>query len=301
MNAPAPKTYRLGLIGYPLGHSLSPCLHQAALKAEGLSGDYSLYAIPVDSHSTAQLAALLQRLRRGEIHGLNVTIPYKQAVIPLLDELSPAARAIGAVNTIYCAHERLVGENTDAPGLAADLAHLVKAPGKALVLGAGGAARAAVYALTSGGWQVTVAARREEQAHQLAQDLGAGETKKPVIHSASLDAAALRHLAPGSDLILNATPVGMFPHTEASPWPPEVPFPAQAALYDLVYNPAQTQLMRTAQAAGLKVRGGIGMLIEQAALAFERWTGRPAARQAMQRALAGENRPQALPTGSVRS
>ncbi len=140
-----------------------------------------------------------------------------------MDELSPAARTIGAVNIIYCAHERLVGENTDAPGLAADLAHLVKAPGKALVLGAGGAARAAVYALTSGGWQVTVAARREEQAHQLAQDLGRGneETRDPLRQPGCGSAAPS---GPRQRPDPECHPGRHVPPYRSQSLPPEVPF-----------------------------------------------------------------------------
>jgi shikimate dehydrogenase len=297
MSVTPQQTYRFGLIGYPLGHSLSPLLHQAALKAQGLEGTYHLFSIPTDAHSAVHLQALLQRLRNEELHGLNITIPYKQAVIPFLDELSPAASAIGAVNTIRCSNGRLIGENTDAPGLAADLAHLVQKPAAALVLGAGGAARAAVYALASTGWQVSVASRRLEQARQLAQDLHTA-VKRP-IHFALLSPEVLGDLAPGVDLILNATPVGMTPAVDASPWPEQVPLPPQAAVYDMVYNPAETRLLRAARAAGMRVRGGIGMLIEQAALAFEAWTGRHASRSAMHAALAEHGLAQALPSGSI--
>lgn len=297
MSAAPQQAYRFGLIGYPLGHSLSPLLHQAALKAQGLEGEYHLFPIPTDAHSAVHLQALLQRLRNEELHGLNITIPYKQAVIPFLDNLSPAASAIGAVNTIRWSNGRLIGENTDAPGLAADLAHLVQTPAVALVLGAGGAARAAVYALASAGWQVSVVSRRPEQARQLAQDLQTAIKGKASIYFALLSPEVLGDLAPGVSLILNATPVGMAPAVDASPWPEQVPLPPQAAVYDMVYNPAETRLLRAARAAGMRVRGGIGMLIEQAALAFEAWTGRPASRSAMRAALAEHG--QALPSGTA--
>ena len=165
------SSFHLGLIGYPLGHSLSPKIHAAALKACGLRGDYSLF--PIHPDDKQGLKDLLNRVRSGEITGLNVTIPHKQNVIPLLDELTPTAQAIGAVNTIYRHGEKLIGENTDAAGFLSDLKKNIGnwklGIGKlALVLGAGGAARAVIYALLHDGWQVTLAARRIEQAGQLA-------------------------------------------------------------------------------------------------------------------------------------
>ncbi|PJB66449.1 MAG: shikimate dehydrogenase, partial [Anaerolineae bacterium CG_4_9_14_3_um_filter_57_17] len=161
------SSFHLGLIGYPLGHSLSPKIHAAALKACGLRGDYSLF--PIHPDDKQGLKDLLNRVRSGEITGLNVTIPHKQNVIPLLDELTPTAQAIGAVNTIYRHGEKLIGENTDAAGFLSDLKKNIGnwklGIGKlALVLGAGGAARAVIYALLHDGWQVTLAARRIEQA-----------------------------------------------------------------------------------------------------------------------------------------
>ena len=170
--------YHLGLIGYSLEHSLSPKIHTAALKACGLQGKYSLF--PIAPEDKQGLKDLLNRVRPGELHGLNVTIPHKQNVIPLLDELTPTAKAIGAVNTIYLRRDKLIGDNTDAPGFLADLKKiLADSPSpilgeglavrekSAIVLGAGGSARAVVYALLIDGWQITIAARRLEQAQQL--------------------------------------------------------------------------------------------------------------------------------------
>jgi shikimate dehydrogenase len=162
----------LGLIGYPLGHSLSPLIHAAAFKVCGLEGDYSLFPIALDDMQA--LKDLLIRVRSGEITGLNITIPHKQNVILLLDELTNTAGAIGAVNTIYMRENKLIGDNTDAPGFLDDLnnflANIQSSIGNhksVLVLGAGGSARAVVYALVNGGWNVTIASRRVEQAEQL--------------------------------------------------------------------------------------------------------------------------------------
>ena len=136
-----PDHYKLGLIGYPLGHSLSPVLHQTALAEAGLSGKYELYPVPPLPEGQQDLEAMLDRLRSGELHGLNVTIPHKQSVLPLVDDLSPSAAAMGAVNTLYMRSGQLIGDNTDAPGFWADLSHLpIQKAETALVLGAGGAA-----------------------------------------------------------------------------------------------------------------------------------------------------------------
>ena len=163
----------LGLIGYPLGHSLSPKIHTAALEACDLQGDYSLF--PIHPDDKQGLKDLLARVRSGEVTGLNVTIPHKQNVIELMDELTPTAKAIGAVNTIYLREDKLIGDNTDASGFLSDLKKFVnKKTGRqvntnALILGAGGSARAVVYALLINNWNVTLAARRIEQAQSLTQ------------------------------------------------------------------------------------------------------------------------------------
>ena len=166
-----PSSFQLGLIGYPLSHSFSPLIHKAALQANGLAGTYSLFPIHPDDKNALQ--DLLARVRTGEIHGLNVTIPHKQNVIEFMDELTDAAQAIGAVNTIYMRGDKLIGDNTDAPGFLADLKKETGDWGleiekSALVLGAGGSSRAVVYALLNDGWNVTLSSRRIEQAQQLA-------------------------------------------------------------------------------------------------------------------------------------
>ena len=272
--------FKLGLIGFPLGHSLSPRLHAAALRSTGLAGDYQLFPIPLFPEGQAELSALLRRLRQDELHGLNVTIPHKRNVIPLLDELTPAAAAIGAANTLFYRSGKLVGDNTDAAGFTADLSRFIPTttadkPGAALVLGAGGSARAVVYALAQAGWLVTIAARRREQARQLAESL------KGVANNVKVVPFEPAALAQPVSLVVNTTPVGMSPHPDASPWPAKLPFPDQAFIYDLVYNPFETHLVQTARAAGLQAANGLGMLVEQAILAFKTWTGQQPARQAL--------------------
>ncbi len=278
--------WALGLVGYPFGHSLSPRLHQAALRHLGQQGVYRLYEIPPKDQ--AALRRLLDALRQGAIHGLNITIPHKQRVAALVDALTPTAQAIGAVNTLFVKEGRVWGDNTDAPGFWADLqAQFPTAtaqPGLALVLGAGGAARAVVYALLRHGWRVQVVARRPDQAQELCDHLSAALGPTPCTALAWETQEEWLREAP--DLIVNTTPVGMAPHSEASPWPASLPWPSEAALYDLVYNPRPTALVRQARAAGLLAVDGLGMLIEQAALAFERWTGLRPPREALWQAVA---------------
>jgi shikimate dehydrogenase len=284
LNIPMPSPnnhYRFALTGYPLGHSLSPLIHSAGLAACGLEGEYQLRPVPPED-LPGGLAKLAAELRSGLLDGLNVTIPHKQAVFGLCDQLSDAARAIGAVNLLSCQNGRILGENSDAPGFLAGLAladfDRDRSPRQAVVLGAGGSARAVVYALGTSGWQVILLTRRAEQAQALAQSFTAS-LPAGSIQPGQLDPATLRGLS--ASLIVNTTPVGMTPKTGVSPWPETVPLPEHAVIYDLVYNPRRTALIEQAMAQGHAVIGGINMLVEQAAISFERWTGRPAPRQAM--------------------
>jgi len=280
---------QLGLIGYPLGHSLSPKIHVAALKACELDGNYSLFPIhPTDRQG---LKDLLSRIRLGELHGLNVTIPHKQNVIELMDELTQTAKAIGAVNTIYLRENKLIGDNTDASGFLSDLKKFIGnrelgIEKSALVLGAGGSARAVVYTLLNDGWNVTLASRRIEQAQELANTF-----KDHVLHITiitDLRPSTLRQAQGNAfDLIVNATPLGMSPNTDQSPLPEYITLSKDAVIYDLVYNPRETKLVKDARAQGLQATTGLGMLIEQAALAFELWTGHNPPRDILR--IAAEN------------
>lgn len=283
-----PPAYSFGLIGYPVDHSLSPVIHHAALRALELPGEYHLYAVKPLPEGATHLAELLGKMRQGEIHGLNVTIPHKQSVIPLVENLTPVASAIGAVNTIFYRDECIHADNTDAPSFIATLQqHLAVFPDKkaALILGAGGAARAVVYALIQAGWRITLAARRIEQAldliaHYSRQD--ANNTQINAIHFSQITDFTCQNEI---QLIVNTTPLGMAPQQNTTPWPMGVPFPEGAFVYDLVYNPAETIFLQAARAQRLRATNGLNMLVEQAALAFERWTGVEAPRQAMQQAV----------------
>jgi shikimate dehydrogenase len=278
------------LIGDPVAHSRSPAMQNAALAALGIAAQYSAV------HTTAaELPARIDALRGPEYLGANVTLPHKQAVLPLLDHIEAEAAAIGAVNTIYKdATGALVGANTDAPGLLADLAAAGWQPGSAqrvLILGASGAARAAAYALVRAGIdELTIANRSLARAEALLADvllnltddqgvLPNGELPPPLI---ALDLAdpELPAAIAACDLLINATALGW--HADETPLP-DPPVAPTALVYDMVYR--ETRLLRDAAARGARTRDGLGMLVYQGAFAFERWTNQPAPVAVMQSAL----------------
>ena len=301
-----PDTFALGLTGWPLTYSLSPAIHTAALNALHLEGEYRLFPVPPLPAGREAMLNLLERLRSGELEGLNVTIPHKQVVLECLDELTPLVKAVGAANLIYRRGMRLVGDNTDVIGFLADLKRV--APSlplsrrqaaavrpHVLILGAGGAARAAAYGLAGLGWRVTIAARRIEQAAKLADDLCNSTrpaqanaiylTARADLHPSIFDLAPGLNLITGLDLVVNATPAGMLSHEDENAWPEALPLPGGAFIYDMVYVPRETAMVRRARSAGLGAANGSGMLVEQAAAAFELWTGRKAPRGVMRRAF----------------
>jgi len=268
-----------GILGWHVERSLSPRLHTAALRALGLAGEYRVFRVEPGCAAAAEIRGLLSKVRDGQMEGLNVTTPFKEVVLPWLDDLTDEARGIGAVNMIYQESGSVIGDNTDARGFLSDLnTQFARKGGCALILGAGGAARAVAYALAVTGWAVHVASRRLAQARTLAAELTRDTSLdiKPV----ALDAHTLEDIRADLALLVNATPIGSA-WQKGTPWPPGLDLPPRAAVYDLVYDPRQTLLMKTAREAGLQAIGGIGMLVEQAALAFERWTGYEAPRRAM--------------------
>jgi shikimate dehydrogenase len=255
-----------GVLGYPVRHSLSPAMHNAAFRALGLNGVYLAFEVAPD-----RLAQAIAGMRGLGIRGLNLTIPHKEAVIPLLDGLTDAARHIGAVNTLFWDGERLVGDNTDAEGFlrALDEAGVNPAGQAVLVVGAGGAARAVVYALRQQGCTVWLANRSRERAEALANAFGCAGVLP-------LERDALTQVAAHADGLVNCTSLGMEPHADTTPPVPVEALPVGAWVCDLVYRPLQTRLLQAAAARGLTTIDGLGMLVHQGALAFERWTGSPA-------------------------
>jgi shikimate dehydrogenase len=263
-------THTVGLIGWPVEHSRSPAMHNAACEALGLDWRYVLLPTPPD-----QIELVVNRIRSGELSGANVTIPHKQAVMPLLDELDPAAAAIGAVNTIVPRGDRLIGYNTDVLGFTRSLLETgveVK-DNPCVLLGAGGAARAVVYALRQLGALITLYARDVAKAQSL---IGAGAARA---------LTELDQIDRDTVLIVNTTPLGMSPQIEASPWPASLTFPLKALAFDLIYNPVRTHWMMQAERSGNRVINGLPMLIYQGAAAFEMWTGQSAPVDVMRSAI----------------
>lgn len=260
----------IGLIGYPVSHSLSAVMHNAAFAHIGWHDwRYELWNTPHDE-LPARMAALRER---DDFGGCNVTIPHKQNVVPYLNAVSPHAQAIGAVNTIIKRDGKLYGDNTDWRGWLTDLrlhGYSPDANTHAVVLGAGGSARAIVYALMQCNSRITIVNRNSQRAQQLADTIG---VTQPIAVAASLADVPLADIG----LVVNCTSAGMSPNDSDSPWPHDLPYPKAATLYDLVYKPRITTLMKQATEAGAPVVGGLGMLIEQGAAAFELWTGVPAA------------------------
>jgi shikimate dehydrogenase len=253
-----------GIIGHPVAHSLSPAFQQAALEACGLDARYELWDTPAEA-----LAGRLVSLRDPKYLGANVTIPHKEAVIPLLDELGGQAARMGAVNTIVNREGRLFGFNTDGPGFVAALrneAAFDPAGRRCLLLGAGGAARGIAFALADArAAKVAIWNRSSERAVRLASDVNAG--------GATLEAVASASPA-GYELVVNCTSLGMHGTGTEEALPCEPGHASPGALFvDIVYAPEDTAWLRAARAAGVRTLGGLPMLIYQGALAFELWTG----------------------------
>ena len=282
------KTKLVGLIGWPVEHSLSPAMHNAAFAELDLNWCY--VPLPV---ARGRLEEAVRGLVALGFAGANVTAPHKEAVMAHLDEVAPGARAIGAVNTIVVREGRTIGHNTDWRGFLAALREGGFSPeGKrAVVLGAGGAARAVVYALAHAGSEVAILNRTPQRAEALVQALSFSFPSASLA-AFPLTAKALREQVAEADLLVNATPLGMWPEVDRSPWPEGLAFPGHLAVFDLVYNPPQTRLLQQAAAAGARAIGGLGMLVHQGAAAFRLWTGLEPPVEAMyeacRRALGGE-------------
>lgn len=244
-----------GLIGEHIAYSASPAMMNAAFAALGLPHRYALMDVPA-----SDVATVVQTLRRSDAGGANVTTPHKAAVAALVDELSPVALRAGVVNCVVPRDGRLVGHNTDLPALVDELAGLCPSgPGRTVVLGGGGAARAVLLALEEAGAREVVSLTRSSGTWgRLAEALSR------------------------ADLVVNATPVGT--GSDETPVPAELHRPGLAVL-DLVYRPSPTRLVRDARAAGAPARAGAGMLLGQAVRSLELWLGAPAPVDAMRTAL----------------
>jgi len=274
---PSAASHVVGVMGEPVGHSLSPLLHNAAFDAMGL--DWVSVGFPVPDGAVPDAVGGIRALG---IVGMSVTMPHKQAMAAAVDKCTPLARRLDAVNCVVRDGDRLVGDSTDGPGFLAALARgagFDPAGARCVVLGAGGAARAVVAALgDAGAASVVVVNRtraRAEEAAALAGEAG-------VVGEASAVA--------GADLVVQATPVGMALGAvtdEQLPVDPGFLHEGQVVA-DLVVHPMRTPLLAAAEAAGARPVSGLGMLVHQAALALERWTGRPAPVEAMWAAVAAD-------------
>jgi shikimate dehydrogenase len=257
----------LGVLGWPLDFTLSPEIHHAAFRAADLDWMYLAWPVP-----PASLGAAVSGLRVLGAIGANVTMPHKSTVIPFVDELGEDARAVGAVNTLQFATAGVVGHNTDVAGFAEFLAGDAgfEAAGRtALVLGAGGAARAVVRALEGlGAESIVVAARDEDQAALVAEISAVASPR------AWGDA---EEIVPAVDLVVNATSLGAAGEEAL----PGASFHSGQTVVDLIYNPPSTRLVETARASGASAWGGLGMLLRQAAASYRIWTGQPAPLEAM--------------------
>ncbi len=269
-------------------------MHNAAFEALGLDGRYD--ALPV---ALQDVEALVRSLPARGYRGVNVTIPHKQAVMPLMDDLSDAARLIGAVNTIIVKRFSkslsvpagrndlenrstvLHGDNTDWLGFLypLDTRGFDLAGKSVLLLGAGGSARAVAYALAQRGVaSLAIWNRHPDRAAELASHVAA---LAPTLTIHQFTNSPVTISAPPPDLIVNTTPVGMWPNADASPWPDDLLFPPGALVYDLVYRPEVTLFLRQATAAGCATQGGLEMLVAQGAASFEMWTGKEPPMDAM--------------------
>jgi shikimate dehydrogenase len=254
-----------GILGRPVTHSLSPAMHNAAFGELGLNAVY--VAFPV-----TDLAQAVAGLRGLDIRGVSVTIPFKEEIIPLIDELDPEAARIGAVNTVVNRNGRLCGYNTDWLGALQALKAKTSLTGEhVLILGAGGAARAIGFGILEEVGRVSLTDLDGPRAAALARDLQ--------VEAIPLDALAQCPAA----ILINATPVGMEPKADGIPINPDL-LGRYRLVMDIVYQPLETRLLREAKARGAATLDGLQMLIHQATAQFELWTGRPAPLAVMSRA-----------------
>jgi 3-dehydroquinate dehydratase / shikimate dehydrogenase len=252
-----------GLIGLPVMHSVSPHIHNTAFVDEGINGVY----LPFEVHDAKQFCKRMVHPRTRELNwnlrGLSITAPHKQTVMECLDWIEPDAKEIGAVNTIVVEDDRLLGYNTDAAGFIDPLLKRFTSlrDARVAVIGAGGAARATLWALKRQAASVTLFARDVTKAHSLAESFGT--SCKPLSEASFA----------GYDLVVNTTPLGSGAHVTESP-ARQKQLTGSRCVYDLIYNPAETLLLREAREAGCETLGGLEMLVAQARLQFELWTGK---------------------------
>lgn len=277
-------TQLLGVIGYPVKHSMSPIMHNAAIATLGL--DYVYLPFPI---APERLGAAIDGFAAIGLQGFNITIPHKQAIMPLLNEITDVAQAVGAVNTVWWSDRGWCGTNTDALGFMGPLKGLEPdlepdwSQTPALILGNGGAARAVVAACQQLGCpEIWVAGRSAEKLAAFANSWPTPPPNLSVHQWTHLD-----ELLPHAGLVVNSTPVGMAPKVNTSPLSPEqmASLPQQAIAYDLIYTPRPTQFLQQATELGLTAIDGLEMLVQQGAAALEIWTQQAPPVDVMRQAL----------------
>lgn len=263
-----------GITGSPLSHSRSPAMHNAAFAELGIKGRY--FKLPAAEEELGDLMELMTAL---DMRGLNVTIPHKESMISLVDELDPVAEKVGAVNTILNKDGTLIGKNTDVSGLKAAFAKAsVEMKGKnALVIGAGGAARACCYLLSEEGASLSITNRTMQKAQELADRFGGKAVD--AVSASSLDL----------DIVINCTPLGMTGFADELPISPSI-FKSGMFVMDLIYDPQRTRFLEEAEAKGATIMSGMEMLIYQAIDAFEVWTGQRPSYDTMAEAFMAGNK-----------
>ena len=279
------QTRLIGVIGWPVAHSLSPVMHNAVLRRMGLNWQY----VPLPVHPRGVGNAIHGAAALG-FRGVNVTVPHKQAVMALMDTVAPEAAAVGAVNTVVMTRDTgggvtMEGHNTDVDGFLGSLRTGGFEPaggGKGVVIGAGGAARAVVYGLLKAGMEeIVVLNRTLSRAQALVADLQRASAARRVVEhpsrvrAGSLTPDALQAETHGAALLVNATKKGMWPKGDESAWPDELAMPVHLTVYDLVYNPLETRLLCQARDSGTRAIDGLGMLARQGALALALWLDTP--------------------------
>ena len=276
------KTMICGVIGDPIEHTLSPVMHNAAFNELRLDFIYVAFRVKKE-----ELGNAMGGMRSLGIHGLNVTMPHKNAVINYLDKIDQAAKFIGAVNTILNNEGKLIGFNTDGVGaLNALRENGVSLNGKKLLLlGAGGAAKAIAFQTAQEVQELTILNRTAEKAKKLAEVLHRKFDKK--IRGNTFSANLMKEELKDSDILINATSVGMHPNIDRSLVDPEWLRP-DLCVMDIVYDPLETRLLKDAKSVGAKVIGGVEMLIYQGAASFEVWTNHPAPIHVMRHAVLNE-------------
>jgi shikimate dehydrogenase len=293
------STQLVGLIGWPVEHSLSPVMHNAAFQTLGLPWCYLPLPVP-----PGQVKAAMHGLAALGFRGANVTVPHKRSVRRVLNSVGASAMTLGAVNTVVIGRRAdgtalIGGFNTDSKGFVGALRQGGFEPedgGHAVVVGAGGAARAVVFGLLwSGTEQILVLNRTPERANALVTDLSRHPGAAQKLRALPLTPETLIESARAASLLVQATTVGMWPTVDASIWPGKVPIPSHLTVFDLVYNPLETRLLRLARQSGARAIDGLGMLVRQGALSFDMWTNQgldideiaALMRAAAQEALAG--------------